>query len=86
MSFSLGSLGLKDAVRLGCSGWKEGGKISRLHSVDGTRGYEGKKEEEGLLNPLSLFSVVSGFDFPVQSKFWPRSSLLFEQQEAASVS
>lgn len=55
--------------------WMEGGKISRLHSVDGTRGYEGKKKEKkretkGLLNPPSpllspspLSGCACGFDF-----------------------
>ena len=64
--------------------WMEGGKISRLHSVDGTRGYEGKKKEKkretkGLLNPPSVSSLLLfcraahvALIFPVQSKFCPQ--------------
>ena len=55
--------------------WMEGGKISRLHSVDGTRGYEGTKKEKkernegvvepslGLLSSPFLSGCACGFDF-----------------------
>ena len=46
--------------------WMEGGKISRLHSVDGTPGYEGKEKkkgrnEEGVVEPSLLLLFFPSF-------------------------